>query len=207
MRPPLCLFAQEYGRPKSKNAKSVDAILQPNSIFQMTVSRTDRKEVLLSGLNACCAGMIQKRDLNFYVVVPSTVFNNFKGVSLQPANSSWPAAMPADRHWLLSIAMPETRRQREELRRIVREKVALSILDDDALAEMLQLCDIEELQSLADHGITVVPIKPIGVVKVWKVPQGGPNTRSVEAEREIYRQVLRRISKCAGPASSPAMNA
>jgi hypothetical protein len=93
------LLQHEYGKPTSQNFATVDAVLKPNSLFQMTIR--DRHAVNVNGLNRVITGLLtpepdSKRlkggrssktsatttsSFDFYFVVPSapvTLFRSYK---------------------------------------------------------------------------------------------------------------------------------
>jgi hypothetical protein len=93
----LCIFdgSQVYGRPNSKQAESIDAIAQPDKLFQMTVSLN--KNLKQAGLASTLNGMRSKAagSVTLYIVVPDTQFNPFQTVTHKGAAGAvpWPAAL------------------------------------------------------------------------------------------------------------------
>jgi hypothetical protein len=97
---------QGYGRPQSKEAESIDAIVQPDKLFQMTVSLN--KNLKQAGLAAALAGMNSKAagSVTVYIAVPDSQFANFNSVTHRDAAGAvaWPAVV-AQPIMLVSIPM------------------------------------------------------------------------------------------------------
>lgn len=91
----VLLAVQGYGRPQSKQAESIDAIVQPDKLFQMTVSLN--KNLKEAGLEAALAGMRSKAagSVSVYIAVPDSQFPNFNSVTHRGAAGAvaWPAAV------------------------------------------------------------------------------------------------------------------
>ena len=164
-------MSQTYGRPSIKTLKSVDAIYQPDKIFQMTVS-TD-KDVYLSGLSTCIAGMSSSPQ-DFYVVVPQMRYRTFTHVTLLPAGTAaWPGTI---RHqYVLSIPM-RRKRQREELvgeaKSMLVNKQKLDVPAVEALLEEIK--DDDDVATLAIHGITMMQRRHATWMEVGKYPATNP---------------------------------
>jgi hypothetical protein len=98
--------AQSYGRPQLKAADSIDAIVQPDKMFVMTMSRN--RNIAQEGLAAALAGMRSKApgSVTVYIAVPDSQFANFNSLTLSgPAGAAvpWPASVAQP--LLLSIPM------------------------------------------------------------------------------------------------------
>ena len=66
-----------YSRPRIKNLPAVDSVMQPNKLFQITVSSSH--PVNCKGLREALSGMQDdERHVSLFFVVPSDIFQNFR---------------------------------------------------------------------------------------------------------------------------------
>jgi hypothetical protein len=70
-----------YCRPRQKNNAAVDAALQPDVLFQITVG--SKHPINCAGLAAAVAGMCQQEAIKLYFVVPPDRFSQFAMQSIQ----------------------------------------------------------------------------------------------------------------------------
>ena len=125
--------SQTYGRPSLKTEESIDAIYQPNKMFQMTVSTT--KEVKLHGLTECIVGM-RSANQDFFIVVPQVRYRTFKTVALSPSGADWPNSI--GNRYVLSIPL-RSKRKRDELLDEAKEQLKnKQKLDAPAVDALLQ---------------------------------------------------------------------
>ena len=113
------LAAGQYGEPSKSNFPTIDGVLKPNFLFQMTVSSSH--DVHIDGLiDAVSALQLQPSDPppRFYFVVPPQQFANYqvgafvstakKATSTSPARPATPpSAIPANvEYWVLQLYSP-----------------------------------------------------------------------------------------------------
>jgi hypothetical protein len=70
-----------YCRPRQKNTAAVDAALQPDALFQITVG--SKHSINCAGLAAALAGMHQQEVVKLYFVVPTDRFSQFAEQPIQ----------------------------------------------------------------------------------------------------------------------------
>lgn len=79
-----------YGWGRSKNLPAVDAVIQPDKLFQITVSGEHRINV--RGLaDAVRAMQAEMRDVQFFFVVPPDVFSSYTKQTLKRIRGDLPA--------------------------------------------------------------------------------------------------------------------
>ncbi|CAG8634815.1 15358_t:CDS:2 [Funneliformis caledonium] len=77
----------KYYRPIQKNWESIDAIISPNVLFQMTVGSTH--PVKMNGLDKLCeklGGKLGNNKISFYFVLPKDQYVNFKKQNFHTAD-------------------------------------------------------------------------------------------------------------------------
>jgi len=67
----------KYYQSESRTFPSIDAIIAPNILFQMTITMTH--PIKMIGLKKLkdCKKLVKKGDINFYFVVPTQLYNNY----------------------------------------------------------------------------------------------------------------------------------
>ena len=154
----------------------------------MTVSST--KNVLLAGVTACLASLRQAGDIDFYIVVPSSVFGNVKfRVDLLPAGSALPARVKL---WLLCVEVPRPKRKRDELE----QEVKLGLVGEfgSAVDELLQTRIESELERMLRQPMKKRAkrwMRPAGFKSLGRFPAASPEVEVLELQTgEYIGQVL-----------------
>lgn len=65
-----------YGMPQASHHKAIDSLLQPDSMFQMTVS--ERHDVLRTGVKDAADVLTTKGEKRLYFVVPGNVYDKWR---------------------------------------------------------------------------------------------------------------------------------
>lgn len=172
---------QTYGRPipvsdsRLSESESVDAIFQPDLLFQITVesnvntpgnSASNQPEVNLAGINTAIGYMQHATQQRFFVAVPETRFNAFDQVSLMPAGSTWPASI-GNRLFKLCIPLHTHDRTRQEWMMAAELKLQNQHVDSIvchvaiAYAARTLPVDTSDMAELVSHGMTQVHKKPL----------------------------------------------
>jgi len=157
---------ETYGRPSHKTEESIDAIYQPDKMFQMTVSTT--KEVKLNGLTQCVRGM-RSANQDFFIVVPQVRYRTFTNVVLSPPGSDWPGSI--GNLYVLSISL-RSKRKRDELLDEAKEQLKnKQKLDASAVDALLQATnDDDDVATLEINGIEIKQRQHASWTEVGKYP-------------------------------------
>jgi hypothetical protein len=154
----------------SKEAESIDAIVQPDKLFQMTVSRN--KNLKQAGLAAALAGVRSKAagSVTVYIAVPDSQFANFNSVTHRgdAGAVAWPAAV-AQPIMLVSIPMQSlcsvsghvhARADSAAAAKLKPKQQAPAFPGDDAAIDELLACGkltADDQDQLAEKGIVKWP--------------------------------------------------
>jgi hypothetical protein len=179
---------QTYGRPISKTAESIDAIYQPNLLFQMTVSTS--KDVNLGGIEAlvgkvgppAIASSMQSAAQRFFVAVPETRFNSFSQVALKPNGSVWPPSIDVIK-FKLSVPTQPSLHTRQEWILLAENKLRGQAVDESVRTLVIQYAaiglpvDTSDMSELASNGMIKVSRKPaLGSVLIEHPGPPAPTT-------------------------------